>query len=130
MPAVWHDSFSIGIPEIDGQHKKLLGLINDLESALLRKQGDAALRDIARRMQEYARFHFATEEKYMANARYPETGQHLDQHAVFCERATALSFSPDDPENHPLQVLTFLSDWLVTHIHGTDKKLGAYLQGM
>ena len=130
MPVVWRDSFCIGIPEIDGQHRKLLGLINDLEAALLHKQGDAALGDIARRMREYARFHFATEEKYMAGANYPETEQHLAQHAVFTERAAALDGTPGDPENHPLQVLTFLSDWLLVHIHGTDKKMGAYLQGM
>ncbi len=130
MPAVWRDSFAIGIPEIDGQHKKLLGLINDLEAVLLQKQGDAAFADIARRMQDYARFHFVTEEKYMESAGYPETEEHLAQHAVFTVRAAALRFSPDDPENHPLKLLAFLSDWLLVHIHGTDKKMGAFLSGM
>lgn len=130
MPVYWYDGLSVGNAEIDGQHKKLLDMINDLESALAKKQGYPELGDIARRMQDYARYHFSTEEKHMEFARYPEKAAHLAEHEVFIERAMGLSFTPDDTGNHPQKVLEFLRDWLITHIHGTDKLLGAFLQGM
>jgi hypothetical protein len=39
----WQDAYSVGIPEIDAQHKQLIRLINDLHAAMLQGKGAAAL---------------------------------------------------------------------------------------
>lgn len=130
MPLTWHQGLAVGVPEMDGQHRKLLDLINDLEAALDAGRDPESLGDIARRMQDYARYHFATEEKRMAYACYPDTEAHRAEHASFIAQAQALDPSRDIPAASPRLVLEFLRNWLVTHISGTDKTLGAFLQGM
>ena len=129
MPLSWHQGLAVGVPEMDGQHKKLLDLINDLEAALDQGEGSDLL-GIARRMQDYARYHFATEEKRMAFACYPDADSHRAEHASFIAQAAALDPARDIPPGSPRQVLEFLRTWLVTHISGTDRTLGAFLQGM
>lgn len=130
MPLAWHPGLAVGVPEIDAQHRKLLDLANDLEAALDEGRDATALAAIARRMQDYTRYHFAAEEKRMDFACYPDAAAHKAEHAVFIAQARALDPALDIPAASPRQVLAFLRDWLVTHISGTDKTLGAFLQGM
>ena len=125
MPVAWSDGLSVGIAEIDGQHRKLLGLMNGLEAALGHGRDAAALDRIARQMADYARYHFAAEERRMDYALYPDAAAHKAEHAEFRAEAESLLAA-----GRPGPALDFLRGWLLTHIQGTDRKLGAFLQGM
>ncbi|MGC8720293.1 MAG: hemerythrin domain-containing protein, partial [Thermodesulforhabdaceae bacterium] len=62
MPLIrWDESLSVGIAEIDDQHKRLVNMINELYDAMLQKKGKAVLSQIIKEMAEYAAVHFATE---------------------------------------------------------------------
>ncbi|HSF75715.1 MAG TPA: hypothetical protein VLA84_18110 [Microcoleus sp.] len=47
MPLViWNDSLSIGIPEIDRQHKQLIDQLNTLVDAMLANRGKEEIKNI------------------------------------------------------------------------------------
>ncbi|OIP95673.1 hypothetical protein AUK40_05870 [Candidatus Wirthbacteria bacterium CG2_30_54_11] len=45
MTMEWSDMFSVGVKEIDDQHKKFIGILNTFETALgLKESNDAVLK--------------------------------------------------------------------------------------
>mgnify|MGYP000867218199 FL=1 len=67
MPLVeWKSEFSLGISEIDEQHKKILAIINKLYDLFSNKehQDIAEIERIIKELADYAVYHFQTEEKY------------------------------------------------------------------
>ena len=69
----WSNELSVGIEEIDSQHKVLVDLLNEVHEAIQRGRTLEATRDIIARLDEYARVHFAVEESLM-----PVSYTHLD----------------------------------------------------
>ncbi len=124
----WDDSFSIDIDEIDQQHQRLFGMINELADALHREPDKNVLRRIANELISYIDIHFTHEETYFNEFGYTEARQHKKEHAYFVQRV--LEFM-DGFEQGDLAISTdmvqFLSDWLVTHIKGSDKKYAPFL---
>ena len=72
----WGDSLSVNIVEIDIQHQKLVGMINDLNDAMLQRKGKDILGKILNGLMAYATVHFATEERYFTRFAYSETDSH------------------------------------------------------
>ncbi len=61
---------------------------------------------------------------------YPETNLHKAAHDDFIIKAavTDKALSTNERADHS-DVFRFLADWLNAHIMGTDRKLGAFLNG-
>lgn len=129
MPVIrWDNTFSVGIAEIDEQHKRLVDMTNELYDAMRQKQGKKVLSQILDKMTEYAVMHFATEEKYFVRFFYPETDQHRKEHMEFKKKIKELRTRFDADEiGITGEVIDFLSTWLKTHIKGSDKKYGPFL---
>lgn len=129
MPMLaWNDRLSVNIKEIDNQHKKLVNMINDLHDAMKSGKGEAILLDIVDEMKKYAASHFALEEKYMKAHNYPDFAKHKAEHDKFV--AKVLQVEKDCKSGKcaiSMDILNFLSSWLVEHIKGTDTKYGPYL---
>ena len=74
---VWDNSFSVGIEEIDEQHKKWISIINDLHDALMSGKNLGSITGKSlKAMEEYAHFHFSFEEEYLQKAGYPYLENH------------------------------------------------------
>jgi len=124
----WNSSLSIGINEIDEQHKKLIVMINQLQDAMRVGKGKEILGTTLNELVRYTVYHFSTEEKYFDRYDYPETATHIDEHAKFIREVSA--FKKEFEEGRigiTIKLMNFLSDWLVNHIMGSDKKFGPYL---
>lgn len=123
----WDDSFSIDINEIDQQHQMLFGMINALADAIDGEPDRSALRRVAHELISYIDIHFTHEETYFDEFGYTEAKQHKKEHAFFVQRV--LEFM-DGFEQGNLAIssdmMQFLSDWLVTHIQGSDKKYAPF----
>lgn len=124
---VWDKRFETGLPEVDRQHRELVGLINRL-GALLADGGDLegeALKEVFHTLADYCRRHFADEERLMG-----EVGvalPHLDAHAVhhrqFVDQVVSL-WQSRAALRHPAESLHgFLSAWLTVHILGEDQAM-------
>ena len=76
----WQPQYSVQIPEIDAQHKRLFVLAGELHTALAQGKGKAVLEQSLARLVDYTKTHFATEEQLMRRYNYPEGPLHKAQH--------------------------------------------------
>lgn len=124
----WDDSYSVGVRVIDDQHRKLVGLLNDLHDAM--RVGKA--RDILGRIFEdlvaYTKYHFATEERLMQEHAYGEYAAHKAEHDDLTAKALDLQRRwREGTLGISIETSEFLRAWLAHHIQGTDKQVGAFL---
>jgi hemerythrin len=124
----WKDEFSVGVKEIDDQHRRLIDLINGFYDALSQGQARSGLGELLRGMLEYTRYHFSTEEELMRGQDYPALEAHSREHGLFVIRVSDMAERFERGELVlSLEATGFLRDWLSGHILGTDKTLGRYL---
>ena len=124
----WSDSFSVQVLEIDNQHKKLITLIADLETAMSSGKGKDVLGKIVNELTQYTLNHFSTEEKYFDMFKYPDAATHKMEHKKFVEQVS--KFKKDFEEGRiglSIKIMEFLGSWLKNHIQGVDKKYGPFL---
>jgi hemerythrin-like metal-binding protein len=122
MPLMqWTEAMSVGLDELDDDHKVLIKVINDLHA----NAGDAARRDVVRQcllaLRRYAEFHFAREEKVMSACKYPGLELHKGEHRDFVKRIQEVTARFDEDTEGSVEVvnealLSFLKDWLNHHI--------------
>ncbi len=117
----WSDNLSVGIEEIDEQHKVLIELINRMHEAIEQKHGSDVVLDILAELADYTKIHFAVEESLMRILGYPGYEEHKDIHDELLEHVvelqkkvisgnTAISF----------ELMHFLKSWLSKHIMEED----------
>jgi hemerythrin len=123
----WSDDLSVNIKEIDEQHKKLIGMINKLHTAMQENKGRDVQKAVIREMATYAAAHFSTEEKYMEQFKYAGAFAHKAEHGKFTAKAAELQERVDSAGFVlTMEVLNFLKTWLQDHILGTDKKYSKF----
>jgi hemerythrin len=123
----WSEDISVGIDEIDEQHKKLLRLINSLHQRLVAGDANDIMGKVLDRVADYAEFHFSTEEQWMAQYSYPDIAQHIDDHRQFIVYITALQNRlRNDHGGIAEETMAFLTNWLSRHILEADMALGKY----
>ena len=125
----WKPEYNVGVPQIDAQHLQLFVMAADLHSAMLARQGKAALAGLLERLLSYTRNHFATEETLMQHSRYSGYAAHKAEHDALTERV--LAFQAGFAAGRvaiTLEIMQFLKDWLSHHIAGTDRSFGTHLR--
>ncbi len=117
----WDDSYSVGISEIDDQHKKLFEYTALFHHATIEGDKREALNEVFPQLRDYASLHFKTEEQYFRD--HPEHEFHQQIHKAFLLQLA--KFEQDYQswkKGLSAEILTFLRHWLVTHITETDKR--------
>lgn len=122
----WKDEYSVGIEQIDEEHKAFIDMVNKAYSMADKLGEHKAFEQLADDMRCYAWTHFATEDKLMVKYDYPEAENHMSQHARFFEVARE---AESKIQESPKATIQFLADWLTTHIMSMDKDLGIFLIG-
>ncbi|WP_421902457.1 bacteriohemerythrin [Maridesulfovibrio sp.] len=127
---MWSDSLSVSIAEIDEQHKGLVEMVNRVHDLLV--SGESArpqVLEVIEDMRRYSVEHFGTEERYMDQYEYPEAPAHKLKHQEFIDKVTEIeSGCAAGTCVLTMDILNYLSEWLVTHINDTDKKMGEFLR--
>lgn len=117
----WDDNLSVGIEEIDNQHKKLIELINELHSAMRERRAKDALGKIINGLKDYAVEHFTTEEKYFDQFNYLNSGSHKKEHQNFIAKVNDFKSGFDKGKIMlSMEIMDFLKDWLISHIQKID----------
>ena len=125
----WDDSFSVDVPLMDEQHKKLVAMINDLFHRCVSGSTSANL-TFAMAVKEaanYAKIHFRTEEEYLEKAGYPGLDEQRKEHESFMEEVLAIFMKYRRGQAEPLDLVRFFKKWLLNHIAVLDKKYSSYL---
>lgn len=124
----WGPQIAVGRPEIDAQHQKLIGIINNLHDGMATGKGKDVLGKSLAELEDYTRYHFGTEEALMEKHAYNGAFFHKQKHKEFVGQLAAIMA---DYKNGRLTVsmetMNFLRTWLTDHILGMDKKLSQFL---
>jgi len=124
----WKDEYSVGIDSIDRQHKKLLSLINQLQTAVDYSTGEEFERDALDELVDYTKTHFSYEEGLLEQNNYPDFEPHKKQHKEMIEHVgEVLSEYEKDHDTAMSNAVEFLKSWLIKHINGTDKQYSSFL---
>ncbi|MBT3193621.1 MAG: hemerythrin family protein [Verrucomicrobia bacterium] len=126
----WNESLSVGVDEIDEQHRTWIARYNSVADAIAERHGAEMVSKILGFLVEYTEEHFATEEARMAEHHYPAEAAHRAKHDELRKTLDGLvqDFREDGPTEELAEAVdTFLGNWLITHIREIDTKLGAFL---
>ena len=97
----WKDEYSVGIDSIDQQHKKLLGLINQLQTAVDYSTGGEFEREALDQLVDYTKTHFSYEEGLLEQNAYPDYEPHKAQHVEMIKKVEEVLIVQGD--NKPAQ---------------------------
>ncbi|MBF8258249.1 MAG: bacteriohemerythrin [Actinobacteria bacterium] len=124
----WKNDFSVGIKELDDQHRSFFEILNRLGEAAGRNKGIEVVGLVLQELNEYSRHHFAEEENWLRVVGFPGLQFQKKQHEFFISQVTDLldKYSKGDA-NLPISTMEFLRDWLLSHILENDKKYGTYM---
>lgn len=124
----WKDEYSVGLDSIDHQHKKLLSLINQLQTAVDYSTGEEFEREALDELVGYTKTHFSFEEGLMKDNGYPDYEPHKAQHEKMVKHVEeVLAEYEQDHDTAMSNAVEFLKDWLINHINGTDQKYSDFL---
>lgn len=126
---LWTDELSVGIQEVDEQHKGLFGLINQLHIAISEDQGQDASREILDQLAERTRTHFLLEESLMRLTHYTGFAGHKEQHETLMEQMRTVQHKLDNEgASITVDLLHFLNNWLTQHIGSCDQRFSAHFE--
>jgi hemerythrin len=125
---VWSKILSVGVDEIDEDHRKLLNIFNILNHAVIDGEPPEYLAAILKELINCTVWHFSHEERLMLKHYFDGAEAHKAAHQELIKAARELQqtiLQSDQPiaEEH----LAFLERWLTEHILTADLRLGAYL---
>jgi hemerythrin-like metal-binding protein len=125
----WDDSYSVGFPAIDDQHKVLIAMINDLYQLGQNDNVDAkvAFAKTLKKAGDYAMTHFHDEEKILEKAAYPGLPEQKKEHASFMKEVWNEFNLFNEGKKSPVGLADFLKKWLLNHIAVMDKKYTSHL---
>ena len=125
----WTKEMSVSVAVLDDDHKKLIDIINELHDGIMAGHNKEILSLVLTQLVDYTRFHFAREEEFFVKANYQDVSTHKMEHASFICRISNLQerFKTAPVVMLDLELMSFLRNWLLIHIQGSDKKYGPLL---
>jgi hemerythrin-like metal-binding protein len=125
---VWSNVLSVGVDEIDEDHRKLVKIFNVLNHSVMERESPEYLAAVLEELINCTVWHFSHEERLMLKHGYEGLADHKAQHQELIKSAKQLQqeiLQADKPvaEEH----VVFLERWLTEHILTTDMRLGSYL---
>ena len=116
----WNDSYLLGIPMIDNQHKNFFVILDNLET-LNQKQEKSEMHSLINELQNYVIYHFQTEEDLMVKSQSPNIDLHVMEHELFKKKVEEFHHSYYNNNVELLnEMISFMRKWLLIHIGGTD----------
>lgn len=125
----WKDAFSVGIDEIDEQHRSFLELLNRCYETVAENSEDVVSSEFVQELKDYITVHFHYEEKLLEYVAYPGLEKQRSQHQYF--QTLVADLDPVQHEGNPVKLksaLSILRDWFLHHVLEEDMKYVPYLK--
>lgn len=118
----WNDVMSVGIPEIDADHKHFIDLINELNRSITDGKDPAEIKKRLQIIVEDAERHFSQEERLFSEWQYPGTEAHAIKHAHVLKMLNAImeNFVPYGADSGWINAGLRIRDILIEHILSDD----------
>lgn len=125
---VWDHVLSVGVDEIDDDHRRLVDIFNILNHSVMEGDAPDYLAAVLEELINCTAWHFSHEERLMLKYGYKDLEEHKIEHQELVNSAREL-------QQKILQAgklvvdedLEYLERWLTAHILTDDMRLGSYL---
>lgn len=125
----WQPEYSVGVEELDKQHRDLLHTINTLIEEQENENNNEKLSATLSSLIHYAYTHFATEEQYLAQVKFPDLEEHVIEHIDFLTKTLSLVLKAEEGnKNSRTELLQYLKEWFSLHVLGKDRLYIPYLK--
>ncbi|MCB1185016.1 hemerythrin family protein [bacterium] len=123
----WNASLSVEVPEMDAEHKKLVGLVNELNDAMKSGKAKDEMDKVFGELARYTQTHFASEERWMQKVGYLHLDKQKREHQELLKQVTAFKADYDAGKAMiSVKLMGFLRDWVRNHIQKSDKDYGVW----
>jgi hemerythrin len=121
--ASWNDSYMLGIPIIDRQHKMFFKLYDEVVEKSATAVSEHQILNTIEQIEHYVAGHFHTEEILFKRSDFHESKQHIQEHEIFRKKAAAFRVGFDYKNSQLVnQILTFFRKWFLSHISNSDMR--------
>lgn len=129
-PFVWTPQLSVGVKEIDADHKILITILNRaIDTMNESEKGYIAIAEILDKVVAYTKHHFTREEIVMKVCNYPHIDNHKSVHAFLIQELYRKMQSYKQNKLSAEVLVDFLLNWLIDHIGIHDTSLAKYCEG-
>ena len=127
----WSDFLSVGIPEIDDEHRRFISRVNDVNRAIVELEDKVTVERLLDLMLMEATGHFRNEVRLLQSRQYPHTADHARKHEQLSEQFSCLieEFRKDNLSYVWALKGLRLKQLLVEHLLQEDMKFKEYLAG-
>lgn len=125
MPLIeWKDEYSVGVPDVDAEHRDLIELINTLHESMQARDGSPDVMEFLGEIYARIASHFALEELIMRRHEYDEYREHKRDHEQLLEEIRDIM---DDYEDGKVlndeDLARRLDRWFSEHFRTRDARL-------
>jgi len=127
-PIAWSPELSVGVPEIDADHKVLIELISQINNRSDLPEAFTIVGTVLAALSDYTEYHFTREERMQQVVGFPNADAHHQRHVIL--RQQVLDYlarymaNPEDVDTQELYL--FLHRWLFEHILNEDMQYAPY----
>lgn len=129
MAIVWTPALSVGVDNIDSQHKIWFEKADQLFEAGKTGKSKEVIAQMFDFLDDYTKQHFKDEEAYMTKIKYPDIAEQKKLHQGFIQELAKLKKDYQESGGNITVIINanqMIVNWLTKHISTVDKKIGAY----
>lgn len=126
----WCKLFSVKIPTIDQQHRRLFDIINDFHEGIRNNEPREFIFDTLNELIQFTDYHFQDEIRLLAASHYPK--DQLEKHKEIHEKLILdifelhRKYTQNEPQTL-YEIEAFLNNWIIRHVLEVDKKYQPFI---
>ena len=134
MTIHWRDGLSVGNEIIDGDHKRLISIINCAEQVINESGSRRELERVLKDLDQYTKEHFAREEALQRAVGYPFHEAHLLEHAGLIDALQRIRDRVSGAkdcyayERALSGLCELLENWLMNHVITHDLRMRPFVE--
>jgi len=119
----WQDTYSVGVAEVDHEHRGMIELINTLHTALGTERSGERVEAFLGEIFADVSAHFALEERVMRERRYDALAEHkADHERLLDELRDIMDAQADGDSLDDARLGGTLADWFGVHFRTHDAR--------
>ena len=124
MSWTWDEAWSVGVPELDDDHRKIYGVLDALSAKYLSNPNDVSILDSLAELTDIIEEHFSHEEQLMYRMGLSNADQHFKNHFEALRVLSVMLFNYEK-NNHAItkDTLDLMGVWMQEHIKYFDTQL-------
>jgi hemerythrin-like metal-binding protein len=124
----WLDSYSVGVEQIDADHKQLFGMLNRVVHVVGDRQDLDAAHAILDELLDYTIYHFNHEEILLKRAGYPGFEEHRAIHDRLVRKLVVFTRDFRQQSLEAVDVANFLINWLLKNVLQQDAQFAPHFR--